>query len=134
MSVCSVYCIMLINELFTDGFIVLKVHTHLQTVKRAIWEARAEWKAIGRALGLSEGTVDSIKEPNDDESLHVVIKKWLQTDNATFQDLINALEDPTVARNDIANDVRALEGRSTTEIARAIKEGGEYLLFAHSGI
>ena len=85
-------------------------------MKSAIWDSRAGWRDIGRALDLSEGTIDSIKEPNNGESLHVVLKKWMQTGKATIQDLLSALEDRTVDRTDIANEVRALKGKDRTAV------------------
>ena len=85
-------------------------------MKRAIWEARARWKDIGRALDLSEGTIDSIHEREDGESLHKVLQKWMQSGKATIQDLLNALEDPTVDRTDIANEIRSLEGSDRTAV------------------
>ena len=87
---------------------VLEINTHLLPVKRDIWEARAQWRDIGRALGLTEGAIQSIHEPNDGESLHKVLAHWIQSGTATMPDLLRALEDVTVSRRDIANEIRAL--------------------------
>ena len=95
---------------------VLAVGTDLRPVKSAVWQSRASWRDLGRALDLSEGTIDSIKEPNDGESLHMVLKKWMQTGKATIQDLLTALEDRTVDRTDIANEVRTLKGKNRTAV------------------
>ena len=108
------YCYGTIN--FAGAGIVLAVDTDLRPVKSAIWQSRTSWRDIGRALDLSEGTIDSIKEPNDGESLHMVLKKWMQTGKATIQDLLTALEDRTVDRTDIANEVRTLKGKNRTAV------------------
>ena len=85
-------------------------------MRKAVWEARPDWRNIGRALDLSEGTIDSIHEREDGESLHTVLKTWMQSGKATIQDLLNALEDPTVGRTDIANEIRSLEGSNRTAV------------------
>ena len=79
-------------------------------MKGYIWEARAQWKNIGRTLGLSEGTVCSIHESSDGESLHQILTHWIHAGNATVQDLLKALEDPTVDRRDIAHELRSRKG------------------------
>ena len=50
---------------------VLKIDTHLRHVKSAIYEAKSQWKNIGRSLDLSEGTISSIKDPDDGECIRV---------------------------------------------------------------
>ena len=82
----------------------------LHQVKLALWEARSKWRDIGRALGISDGTINTIHE-NDDESLHQILTLWIQTGNATIQDLLAALEDPTVSRRDIANEILSRKGK-----------------------
>ena len=90
---------------------------HLRHVKRAVWEARTQWKNIGRSLpGLSEGTIQSIHEANDGECLHQVLLRWMKTGRATINDLLEALEDPTVDHRDIANNIRALKGKDRINI------------------
>ena len=96
--------------------IVLTVDTHLRPVKSAIWEARAQWRDIGRALDLTEGTIESIHEPNDGESLNTVLKKWMTSGEATIHNLLEALEDVTVDRKDIAKNIRALKGKAKTKV------------------
>ena len=90
---------------------ILKIDSDLQRVKGYIWEARAQWKNIGRALGISEGTINTI-HVDDDESLHQILTRWIQSDRATIQDLLTALEDPTVGRNDIVNEILSRKGKS----------------------
>lgn len=78
-------------------------------MKKSIWEARPQWRDIGRALGLTDSTIRTIRihEPNDGECLHEVLSKWMQSGGATVHNLLEALEDVTVTRTDIANEVRA---------------------------
>ena len=78
----------------------------LRRVKGYIWEARAQWKNIGRALGIPDSTINTIHE-DDNESLHQILTHWIQSGNATIQDLVTALEDPTVDRRDIAHRLRS---------------------------
>ena len=101
---------------YADGATVLKMDTHLRHVKRAIWEARSQWRDIGRALNLTDGTIESIHEVNDGESLHRVLSQWIQTGTATMPDLLQALEDDTVNRTDIANQIRSLRGGQRTNV------------------
>ena len=85
-------------------------------MKKAIWEAREQWRDIGRALNISDGTIRAIHEPNDGESLHEVLSQWIKSDKATIHDLLQALEDVTVNRTDIANQVRGLKGKDRTSV------------------
>ena len=95
---------------------VLKIDTHLRHVKRSIYEAKSQWKNIGRSLDLSEGTINSIKDPDNGECIHIVLTHWIQTGTATIHGLLEALEDPTVKRNDIANNIRALTGKQRARV------------------
>ena len=95
---------------------VLSEDKHLQSVNHAVLKARAEWKKIGRALGLSVGIIKSIHDPDDGECLHDVLTKWIYTGKATIYDLLEALEDPTVARRDIANEIRDLKGEERSKV------------------
>ena len=89
---------------------------HLKHVKYAVWGARAQWKNIGRSLGLPEGTIQSIHEPDEGECLHAVLSLWMQTGQATINDLLEALENPPIARRDIAHEIRALRGKDRINI------------------
>ena len=86
---------------------ILKIDSDLQQVNKALLEARSQWRDIGRALDISDGTIRSIDEPSDGESLHQILTLWMQSGTATIQDLLTALEDPTVGRRDIAHELRS---------------------------
>ena len=85
-------------------------------MKSAVFEARSQWKAIGRALGLTEGTIDSIHHQDDGECLHKVLSKWMHSGGATIHGLLGALEDITVARHDIAHKIRSLNDEDRTRV------------------
>ena len=89
---------------------------HLRYVKEAVWQARAQWKNIGRSLGLSEGAIQSIHDQDDSECLHAVLLIWIHTGNATINDLLDALENRTVGRRDLAHNIRALKGKDRINI------------------
>ena len=112
--VLSPHCYVYFLFLFTD--VVLTVDSHLRPVKKAIWESRVQWRNIGRALDLTEGDIDSIHEPDDGESLHKVLKKWMGSGKATMHNLLMALDDVTVGRMDIAENILKLKGKAKTEV------------------
>ena len=92
---------------------VLSVDAHLKPLKRAIWEARAKWPVIGRALpGISEGTMLAIHDKDDGDCLHRVLSLWIHSGKATISDLLQALADETVKRNDIKNEIHILKGKA----------------------
>ena len=80
---------------------ILDVNTHLVPVQQAIWEARSDWKKIGRILGVTEGDICTIRFPKDGECLNKVLCIWMKMDKATIHHLLNALEDITVGHRDI---------------------------------
>ena len=90
---------------------VLSVNLHLNPVRAAVSEAANKWADIGRSLpDITEGFIASTKGVDDYDCLRKVLSKWMHTSKATIDDLLSALEDPSVGRNDIARDIRALKG------------------------
>ena len=89
---------------------------HLRHVKHAVWGARDRWREIGRSLGLPEDASHSIHELNDGDSLNQVLSLWMQTGQATINDLLEALEHVTVDCRDIAHKIRALKGKDRINI------------------
>ena len=65
---------------------------------------------------MSEVTIASIHYSDDGECLHAVLASWIQTGNAVIQDLLRALENKTVGREDIAIKIRQLEGEARTRV------------------
>ena len=82
----------------------------------AVYEARSKWRNIGRSLKVSEGTIASIHHSDDGECLHAVLTSWIQTGSAVIQDLLHALENITVGREDIAIKIRQREGEDRTSV------------------
>ena len=82
----------------------------------AVYEARSKWRNIGRSLRVSAGTIASIRDPDDGECLHAVLTSWIQTGDAVIQDLLRALENITVGREDIAIKIRERKGEDRTRV------------------
>ena len=103
--------------IIVDETTTLKVNTHLLSVKGAIWEARSQWRDIGRLLpGVTEGTISAIHEPNDSECLHKVLTVWIQSGSASIYHLLNALENKTVSRFDISKAIRDRTHQDRTDV------------------
>lgn len=102
--------------LYTDH-VVLTIDAHLKHVKLAILAAASKWKDIGRALDLTDDHVKTLDHgPDDKECLHRALSAWIHTGKATVYDLLKALEDPTVERRDIANQIRNLKGEERINV------------------
>ena len=95
---------------------VLDINTHLQPVYTAIYEARSKWKNIGRSLNVSGGTIASIRDPDDGECLHACAHLLIQTGKAVTKDLLGVLENKTVGRQDIAKEIRDLQGSDHSDV------------------
>lgn len=92
---------------------MLSVDTHLRHVKNSLLGAANQWRDIGQTLNLIPRTLRSIgrsHHDNDSECLNEVLAKWMHSGKATIDQLLEALEDPAVQRNDIAAEIRALKG------------------------
>ena len=91
---------------------VLNIDTHLQPVKHAVWTARSLCKEIGHVLGISDDTIRTIHCTNDGECLNEVLSLWIHSGKATISDLLRALANKTVDRNDIKNEIHILKGKA----------------------
>ena len=89
---------------------VLNEDVHLMPIKEAVWDARSQWKDIGRKLGLKSGDIRAIHDPSDGECLHEVLSQWMHTGKATINVLLKALESKIIDRLDIARETRSLRG------------------------
>ncbi len=87
-------------------------------LKEAIWDARSEWKDIGRKLGLTNGDIHAIKDGNKNisECLIEVLVQWMQTGKATIYEMLKALESAVICRSDIANTIRSRQGEERKEV------------------
>ena len=89
-------------------------------MKNALLDAAYRWFPLGQALGIPHGTLQSIKFDRellgDNDRLNEVLSKWMHSGQATIDQLLEALVDPTVARGDIANKIRALRGEERSKV------------------
>ncbi len=90
-----------------------KIHqSDLKQVYELLLPARTEWFSLGHALGLSSSTLAGIEENNvfkPDKYLMKMLEIVLHTNtNLTWSGLCEALRTPSVARNDVAEDIEAM--------------------------
>ena len=85
----------------------------LRKVQRATWETRAKWYNIGLELEIDPGTLDTIKNDNDnsDDRFRAMLATWLKMvqPKPTLAALAEALQSPTVGFGHIAEQVPALK-------------------------
>ena len=83
----------------------------LGSVLEAVWEARSKWYNIGLKLGISVGTLDSIKasNQNSDDYLTAMIKDWLRNGKPKplWAALAKALKSPMVGYAQLAEQLPA---------------------------
>ena len=111
-----------IMHTFYPSGIVLNVNTHLRHVKNALLDAAYLWNEIGQALDITPGTLTSIGRQyrgNDNESLNEMLTKWMHGGKATMNQLLEALEDPSVKRHDIVLEIEALKGDKRRRVGLA---------------
>ena len=82
----------------------------LASVQRAVWEGRAKWYNIGLELGLTAGTLDSIKLANQGDPDHCIretLKNWLRRDDLhpSWSDLAKSLKAPSVGHRQLAEEL-----------------------------
>lgn len=95
---------------------MLDVNEHLHHVKNAVLEAAYLWKEIGQALPhISEGTLRSI-HGEDRECLNEMLSVWMHSGKATIDQLLEALQDPSVGRGDIISEIRAFNGDKRSKV------------------
>ena len=84
---------------------VLEVNDHLTLLIEALWDARSQWKVIGHILGLKDGDICAIHEPDDGDCLTKVLSLWMYDGQATITDLLKALKSKVVNRSDIVREI-----------------------------
>ena len=97
---------------------MLNVNKHLHHVRNALLGAAYQWKDIGRALELPDGTIRSIRG-EDNECLNDVLTKWMHSGKATVEQLLDALKDPSVKRGDIVSEILDLKGERRSKVGLA---------------
>ena len=97
---------------------MLNVDKHLHHVRNVLLGAAYQWRDIGRALELPDGTLRSIRG-EDNECLNEVLTKWMHSGKATIDQLLDALNDPSVKRGDIVSQILALKGDMRSKVGLA---------------
>ena len=87
---------------------MLNVDKHLHHVRNALLGAAYQWRDIGRALELTDGTLRSIRG-EDNECLNEVLAQWMHSGKATVDQLLDALKDQSVKRVDIVPKILDLK-------------------------
>ena len=85
----------------------------LGKVQRAAWDARAKWYNIGLELEIDPGTLDTIKNDNNnsDDQFRAMLTTWLKMvqPKPTLAALAEALQSPTVGFEHLAEQIQALK-------------------------
>ncbi len=80
-------------------------------VQVLLWPARSEWYNLGIALDVDKNTLESIEKTyrsNCDHCFNAMLKSCSEMNNSiTWSGLYEALRKPTVARNDVAQKIKA---------------------------
>ena len=82
----------------------------LATVQRKVWEGRPKWYNLGLELGLTPGTLDSIKQTNHydtDECFKATLKEWLSKPelDRSWSKLAKSLNEKTVGFGYLAEEI-----------------------------
>ena len=89
-------------------------------VKMLVWEARVQWRALARALGVPHHTVEEIRHDlqcrNDGDRLEVVLTEWMRGGTATIHDLLTALNNHNVNCGHVSSQLRALQGEARLKL------------------
>ncbi len=82
----------------------------LLDVLTELCDVRADWEVIGLALKLTEGALRAIKGPfkPPKDCLRDMLRDWLNTSDASWSSLVDALRHPVVGRRHLAAE---LEGK-----------------------
>ena len=81
-------------------------------ILKTIWEARVKWYYIGLELGVSAGTLDTLKKHNSqdpDDCLTAMLKYWLNNGKPkpSWAAVANALKSPVVGYAQLAEELPA---------------------------
>ena len=93
------------NPIFSDT-------DSIRDVLRELCEITDDWFNLGLALNLKDATLSSIETDKEtvDECKRKMVRSWLQQKDdckpASWQALVEALEDPLVKRRDVATQIK----------------------------
>ena len=80
----------------------------LSDVHTKLYDARSKWIDIGLALNISYGTLESIKneQQNNSDRLREMLAHRIQSgDDLTWANLSSCLRYPTIGRKDLAKEI-----------------------------
>ena len=104
-----------------------------QEVYESMYSAREKWRSIGGIFGISESTLDNIDSENrsNEDKLRKVIIEWLKGNGRnktlTWSQVVMALRNKTVAREDLAQEVLQLHSQPGLECATVQSESASSL-------
>ena len=90
-----------------------------------MYSAREKWRSIGGIFGISESTLDNIDSENrsNEDKLRKIIIEWLnekeRNKTFTWSQVVMALRNETVAREDLAQKVLQFHPQPGLEYATA---------------
>ena len=71
-----------------------------------MFDVRAKWKQLGLQLNILPGTLNAIEQKckgNPDDCLYEILNDWLSKGEATWEQLVTALEQGTVGESRLAD-------------------------------
>ncbi len=79
----------------------------LLDVLTALFDVRADWEVIGLALKLTPGALRAIRGPYKDptECMIGTLTEWLNTSDASWSILVQALRHPIVGQGNLAAEL-----------------------------
>lgn len=84
-------------------------------MRNALLDAASEWRNIGLALDIPDGTLKSI-HGDDNDCLIEMLKVWMYRGNVTIKQLFKALEDEGVQLGDIVKEIKSFKGEQRTRV------------------
>ncbi len=109
----------------------------LLDVLTALFDVRADWEVIGLALKLTPGALRAMKGPYKDhrECMIGALTEWLNTSDASWSSLVQALRHPIVCQGNLAAELerkylnQAGSGQRTgTSVTVNIVEWGDIVM------
>ena len=88
----------------------------LHDLLNKIWEASSKWYNIGLGLELSINELDAIRQQEEllQDRFREMLKKWLRTVNPNKSQLIEALKQPSVGHQQLAEALHTWVPPATT--------------------
>ena len=81
---------------------------NLKEVYSKAYKARGKWSNILLALNVDNATIETIgmaHRESPDDCFRTGLSRWLSSGSGNWKDLVEALSDPTVGHQDIADSI-----------------------------